>query len=181
MGFQDETVAFGGIAIGGRDVILHAPPIGSGVAVIVYDPELTVGGIAHMPHPERGAKLASDSDHRIESLFNLLVAAGGDVGRARAVIVGGAGHFEPAFGPLAEFANRSLERTRKDLKEAGLAEVLEDVGGRFARTCVLEVEKGRVTISAASGGETVFVIGQMKVNGESSSRTTEVGRDGSKQ
>lgn len=160
MGFQDETVAFGGIAIGGKDVILHAPAIGSGVAVIVIDPQLPVGGIAHMPYPERGAKLSSESDHRIESVLNLLVAAGGDASRVRAVIVGAAEHFADSEGPLRGFAARALESTRADLKSAGLAKISEDTGGRFARTCTLKVECGQLIVDAGPGGQTIFIMGE---------------------
>jgi chemotaxis protein CheD len=160
MGFQDETVAFGGIAVAAKGSSLSAPPIGSGVIVVVYDPDAQVGGMAHMPYPERPAKVGSNCDHRIESLMQLVFASGASQDRLKSMVIGGAEHKDSGASELiAGLASRSVRGAKTDLNQAGILEVSEEIGGQFGRTCELNLSTGKLCVASGDGRETVYVWG----------------------
>lgn len=160
MGFQDETVAFGGVAVAAKGSSLSAPPIGSGVVVVVYDPVAQVGGMAHMPYPERPAKVGSNCDHRIESLMQLVFASGASQERLKSMVIGGAEHRDPGGNEfIGGFAARSIDGAKADLTQMGVADVSEEVGGLFGRSCELNLNTGKLSVASGDGRETVYVWG----------------------
>jgi chemotaxis receptor (MCP) glutamine deamidase CheD len=163
VGFQEETVSFGGIAIAGQQGSLVAPPVGSGVTVVVYEPDSHVGGMAHMPCPERSSNLGSQTDHRLESLVQLLTATGAVKSNFRCVIVGGARHpHEAKLGEdlLWPVMEKSIESSKDYFERLGVAELTSEIGGVFGRTCSLRVTDGHLTVTSGDGRETLFIMGR---------------------
>ncbi len=163
MGFHEETVSFGGIAIAGQQGSLVAPPVGSGVTVVVYEPVSHVGGMAHIPFPERSSNLGSQTDHRLESLVQLLTATGAAKSNFRCVIVGGA-RYRQELGPeedlLWPVMETALKSSKGYLEQIGVSEVTCEVGGAFGRTCSLRVSDGHLTVTSGDGRETLFMMGR---------------------
>ncbi|MBE0467727.1 MAG: chemotaxis protein CheD [Candidatus Desulforudis sp.] len=126
--------------------------LGSCVGVVLYDPVLRVGGLAHVMLPDSkqfrvGGKPAKFADLGVEFLARDLQRAGCSVGRMMAKLAGGAQMF---FGNVRAsqmaVGERNVEAVRSVLHEMRIPIVAEDVGGTTGRTISLDTTDGRLTV-----------------------------------
>ena len=129
--------------------------LGSCVALCLYDPLRSIGGMAHMVLPDSTATGAKSSgakfvDVAIPLLLGEMEARGAGRARLQAHLVGGALMFQgAAFKATAHIGERNAEAARGLLRSAGVLVRGEEVGGVHGRTVRLEVATGRLTASSA--------------------------------
>ena len=130
--------------------------LGSCVAVILYDPETRVGGMAHvlLPSPGVGRKKAEDLPGRyaptaVAALVSRMRALGAQPGRLYARLVGGASMFAGLQPPgTIQMGERNVLAVREALHKIGIRLAGEIVGGDFGRSVELDTATGRVTVTS---------------------------------
>lgn len=129
--------------------------LGSCVALCLYDPLRSIGGMAHMVLPDSTATGAKSSgakfvDVAVSLLLGEMEAKGAGRARLRAYLVGGAVMLQgAAFKSTANIGERNAEAARAALKSAGVLVRGEELGGSSGRTVRLEVSTGRLTVASA--------------------------------
>jgi chemotaxis protein CheD len=139
----------------GRDATIVARGIGSCVAVCVWDPVVTAGGLLHflLPesriNPERAAgQPATFADLGIPLLFERLRAVGVDTTRATVKLVGGAEIAPTAAASAFNIGRRNALAARQMLWRTGAMVAVEELGGTAERTVAMNVVTGAITISS---------------------------------
>jgi chemotaxis protein CheD len=133
------------------DVLTTGAPVGSCVAVCLWDPTSGVGGLLHFLwpdsklNPERaGASPACFADTGVQLLFEQAAQMGAVKGRCKVRLVGGA---EIADRAQADrWAKRNLLAVRSVLWRSGVFLEGEEVGGTKARRATLSVSNGELLV-----------------------------------
>ncbi len=148
----DHVVRMGEFEVAKKTGTLVSFGLGSCVAVILYDAELTVGGLAHVLLPSASltrdqSKPARSAETAIPILAAALGEAGADLRRVRARLVGGASMFASLIPagqlPMGE---RNIVACRLGLRRAAIPLVAEAVGGDRGRSVWFDVANGVVTV-----------------------------------
>jgi chemotaxis protein CheD len=150
----DYAVAAGGM--------ISTIGLGSCVAIILYDAQARVGGMAHVLLPNEAmsrdrsnpAKFPSSAVPLLLSEMRLL---GARLERVRAKIVGGAsmfGNLIPAGG--INIGERNIAASRTALSEVKVPIVAEDVGSDHGRSVFLYLDDGRVEVRSLKKGSRVL-------------------------
>ena len=79
-------------------------------------------------------------------MLRQLEARGANRARLVAKIAGGAKMFEVSGGALGNIGQRNIESVRIQLKKHGIRLQNEDVGGTVARTMLMDVATGTVSV-----------------------------------
>ncbi len=128
--------------------------LGSCLGITLYDPEKSIGGLAHtlLPKPKAGmdtSRMSKFVDSSIRLMVDELVAMGAVRERLEAKIFGGANMFEALQEWSGEsIGQRNIASARETLEELGVPVKAEDVGGNFGRTLVFNLESGRVKVKS---------------------------------
>jgi chemotaxis protein CheD len=133
------------------DVLTTSAPVGSCVAVCLWDPVSGVGGLLHFLwpdsklNPERaGSAPACFADTGVRLLFDQAASMGAVRGRCKVRLVGGA---EIADREQADrWAKRNLLAARSVLWRSGVFLEGEEVGGNKARRATLTVSNGELLV-----------------------------------
>lgn len=128
--------------------------LGSCVGVALYDPQIKLGGLAHVMLPDstsirNNVNKAKFADTGIEELVKRMEAAGGSRRRFVAKIAGGAQMF--AFNnatDMVRVGERNVEACKKKLRELGIRILSEDTGLSYGRTVEFYTETGMFRIKA---------------------------------
>jgi len=146
-------------AVDRGDGILVTLGLGSCVAIMIYDPELAAGGMAHVLLPSKS--LARDHtnpakfpDSAVPLLVERLRTMGADPRRLTAKLAGGASMFAALMTPgTVQMGERNIVASRNALRGAGIPITKEAVGGGVGRTVRFYLKDGRVEIRSV-GAET---------------------------
>ena len=132
--------------------------LGSCVAIMLYEPEGRIGGMAHilLPSPVLSrvdSNPAKFPQSAIPRLIELMVAEGARPQRITARLAGGASMFAALAPPgTIQMGERNLVAARQVLNTHGVPLVGEAVGGDYGRTVRLRVCDGRVEVSTVAHG-----------------------------
>jgi len=161
----DVHVNVGEAAVLRERGVLASVGLGSCVAIVLYDREARVGGLAHvlLPHEAlsrtvgKPAKFATTAVAHLLTMMRDLVRAeraGIIVGAPEARIVGGASMFAALLnGGGINMGERNVVATRRALVAAGVPLVAEDTGGDFGRSVYFDVATGEVRVTSIRHGE----------------------------
>ncbi|MGH7508693.1 MAG: chemotaxis protein CheD [Gemmatimonadales bacterium] len=158
MSGRDVLVRVADLRTGGADDTLVTVGLGSCVAILLYDAEARVGGLAHvlLPSPalsRRGGNPAKFPQSAVPRLVELMVAEGAQVERITARLAGGASMFSALAPPgTVQMGERNLVAARQVLSTNGVPLVGEAVGGDYGRTVRLRVSDGRVEVITVAHG-----------------------------
>ncbi len=137
--------------------------LGSCVGIVIYDPKLRLGGLAHIMHPSRekvknNSNRAKFVDSAVELMVSMMFKNGARKERLEAKIFGGARMFEHIKGSLgvAQIGDANIEAAREQLSSRNIPLVAECVGGSIGRTITLDLSDGSVTVRDSHGGEESF-------------------------
>jgi chemotaxis protein CheD len=127
--------------------------LGSCIGISFYDPAIKLGALLHIMLPERQSPTDSSlfkyADTGIQETLRKLRAFGMMKSRMVVKIAGGAKmcaiQGNASFGNIGE---RNAAKVKQILREEGLRLVAEDTGGTYARTMVVDVTTGKVTIKS---------------------------------
>ncbi len=154
----DLRVRVADYAVAKGDDVISTIGLGSCVAIVIYDRQTRVGGMAHVLLPSEG--LSRDKDNRakfpgtavpllLEEMRKL-----GARGPFAAKIVGGASMFGaliPAGG--INMGERNVVSSRQALSEAGIPLAAQDVGGDYGRSVYFHLDDGRVLVRSLKSGD----------------------------
>ena len=133
------------------DVLTTSAPVGSCVAVCLWDPVSGVGGLLHFLWPDSklnpqraGSEPACFADTGVQLLFDQAASMGAVRGRCKVRLVGGA---EIADREQADrWVKRNLLVARSVLWRSGVFLEGEEVGGNKARRATLTVSNGELLV-----------------------------------
>ncbi|MCI8565477.1 MAG: chemotaxis protein CheD [Lachnospiraceae bacterium] len=125
--------------------------LGSCIGISFFDKAIGLGALLHIMLPERqniaDANVYKYADPGIQETIRKLTAFGMVRSRTIVKIAGGAKMFEikgnASFGNIGE---RNALKVKQLLRAEGLRLVAEDTGGNYARTMLLDVKTGDVSI-----------------------------------
>ena len=149
-------------AVADARAMLVTVGLGSCVAITLYDPQVRVGGLAHVLLPSTG--MSQDRTNRakfpstaVPLLCERMQALGARTGRMRAKIVGGASMFTSLLSATGlQIGERNVVATRAALEHAGIPIVGQEVGGDYGRSVYFDVHDGSVTIKSLRAGHVVL-------------------------
>ena len=136
-------------------VVLVCLGLGSCVALCLYDPVRSIGGMAHTVLPDSTAAGVKSSgakfvDVAVPLLLQEMEAKGAGRARLRAHLVGGARMLQgAAFKATVHIGQRNAEAARAALRSEGVRVHGEELGGGNGRTVRLEVATGQLTAATA--------------------------------
>ena len=145
-------------AVGRCDGVISTIGLGSCVAIVIYDKQARVGGMAHILLPSEG--LSRDKENRakfpgtavplvLEEMKKL-----GARGPFTAKIVGGSSMFGallPSGG--INMGERNVLSSRQALSDAGIPLAAQDVGGDYGRSVYFHLADGRVLVRSLKSGD----------------------------
>jgi chemotaxis protein CheD len=132
--------------------------LGSCVAILLYDAEAKVGGMAHilLPSPALSRKDSNPAKFpqtAVPRLIELMAADGARPQRIKARLAGGASMFAALAPPgTIQMGERNLVAARQALNTHRVPLVGEAVGGDYGRTVRFRVCDGQVQISTVFHG-----------------------------
>ena len=159
---RERMVSVAEWAVDRGDALLVTLGLGSCVALVLYDAETTVGGLAHFLLPSQS--LARDRDKPakfpetgVPYLLDRLREAGAVQRRLRARMVGGASMFASVGGSVvAAVGERNVAATREALDRAAIPLVAEDTGKDYGRSVYAFLDSGRVEVRSYAHGVRVL-------------------------
>ena len=150
---MDIDVKIAEVAIAKDSDNLSASGIGSCLAIILYDPKLKLGALAHAmlpPHGSASYATATDGtrdtkyvDVAIDEMLTKMLSRGAKREDLEAKLVGGANMF-PAF--KSDIGNENVLCAEEKLKREGIKMIGEAVGGSQGRSVEFSVSSGIVTV-----------------------------------
>ena len=152
-------VAVADYAVAAEEGVLSCVGLGSCVALILFDREQRLGGMAHVLLPSESlsrdrAKPAKFGSTAVGFLERELRRHGSGGSRDLvAWLVGGASMFGALLTSGINMGERNASAVRDALREAGIAIVGEDVGGDYGRTVHFDVAQGSVRVTTMRHGE----------------------------
>jgi len=139
-----------------RDAVITTHALGSCVGLIIYDPEVQVGGLLHymLPDSNMDKERAQQNpfmfaDTGIPLLFHAAYRAGAKKERIQVTALGGAQIL--GINDSFNIGKRNVMSMRKILWKAGVMLHNEDVGGTSPRTAKIEIATGRIVVSFGRG------------------------------
>jgi chemotaxis protein CheD len=155
---RDLIVRVADLKVGGGEDTLVTVGLGSCVAIILYDLNVRVGGLAHvlLPSPalsRREVNPAKSAQTAVPLLLEQMARLGASPRRITARIAGGASMFAGLSAPgTINMGERNVVSSRNALMTHGIPLVGEDVGADYGRTVRFRVADGRVDISSVAHG-----------------------------
>ena len=158
----DFRVKVADYAVARGEGIISTIGLGSCVAILLYDPRVRVGGLAHTLLPDESmARDRSNPAKFAASAVTLLIVEmtrlGADAKRIRAKLVGGSSMFAsllPSGG--INIGERNVTAARQALSRHGVAIVAEDVGSDHGRSVHFHLDDGRVEVRSLKKGNRVI-------------------------
>lgn len=149
-------VGVGELAVGKSPDRIVASALGSCVGVAVYDPVTGRGGMAHVMLP-RASDTAVDgdpvrfADRAMPRLVEEICAQGSLKSRLVAKLAGGAAMFR-GDSVAASIGERNAAEVKRQLGLLRIPVLAEDTGGSHARTVILDLRTGKVTVRSLAHG-----------------------------
>jgi chemotaxis receptor (MCP) glutamine deamidase CheD len=146
---QPEVTLYVGDLYAASHGVLLKTLLGSCIAVCLWDPDTSVGGMNHFMLPRGCVSQAEDSSrfgvHAMDLLIGAIMKAGGDRRRLRAKVFGG-GHVLGIAEAHDSVPRQNIRFIRCFLRDEGLPLISEDVGGYEARHVYFQTNTGRAWV-----------------------------------
>jgi chemotaxis protein CheD len=144
----------GGVQAARPPIRLHAPGLGSCVAVVLYDGVEQIGGMAHVMLPSidhylKGEDPLKYADEAIPYLMKLMMDTGANRYCLRARLVGGAMVTEDVLD-IGSMVQQSVDQI---LEKHGIEVSARRVGGHEVRSATLDIATGVVWYTENNGAE----------------------------
>jgi chemotaxis protein CheD len=155
---REVVVRVADLRTGVGDDTLVTVGLGSCVAILLYDAEARVGGMAHilLPSPalsRQDGNPAKFPQAAVPRLLELMAVDGAKVQRVTARLAGGASMFSALAPPgTIQMGERNLVAAKQVLNAHRVPLVGEAVGGDFGRTVRFRVCDGRVEVATVAHG-----------------------------
>lgn len=162
------NVAMGELEVTGDPGVTLTTFVGSCIALCLYDPEVKVGGMAHIMLPDgkddskSGGIGASPNDAKyagaaLENTLRIMVRKGAQQGRMVAKMAGGAKVFtHEGSDSMFNIGQRNADAVKALLLQKGIRLVAQDTGATAGRWVRLDVATGKVVVSRRKEGDKVL-------------------------
>lgn len=149
------AVRIGEVRVARERSILFTIGLGSCVAIVLYDAQACIGGLAHamLPAPLRTHREPAPGrcvSTAVPALLDEMLGQGAREAHIRARLAGGAAMFAallPEDG--LRLGTRNVEAARAALVSAGIPLVGEEVGGEHGRSVFLDTGDGSLVVRSA--------------------------------
>jgi chemotaxis protein CheD len=152
-------VGMADLNIAGDGAVLKTTGLGSCVGLTLFDPQIKLGGMAHIMLPtsdiarEGQLNIAKYADTAIPELLMRMKSKGAVTGRLVAKMAGGAQMFAFMGGSdTMRIGPRNVEATKQALEYFMIPLVAEDTGGNYGRTVELNSQTGVFIIRSVQFG-----------------------------
>lgn len=158
MNGREIIVRVADLAAGKDEDELVTIGLGSCVAIMLYDAQVRVGGLAHILLPSRALTRGEDNFAKVPhtavpALLEKMVEMGAHPRRITARLAGGASMFANLAPPgTIQMGERNLVATRQVLSAQNIPLTGEAVGGDFGRTVRVHCRDGRIQVSSVLHG-----------------------------
>jgi chemotaxis protein CheD len=146
----------------GNDIIATIG-LGSCVAIVLYDKDTKVGGLAHILLPSMAMSRETSNPAKFpETIVPIMLAEMRALGvtqtsRINAKIVGGASMFgQLVNGTGINVGERNIAATKDALVAAGIPLIAEDTGLDYGRSVYFHLADGRVEVRSLKKGDRVI-------------------------
>jgi chemotaxis protein CheD len=146
----------------GSDIIATIG-LGSCVAIVLYDRDTKVGGLAHILLPSMAMSRETSNPAKFpETIVPIMLAEMRALGalqtaRISAKIVGGASMFGQLVGGTGiNVGERNIAATKEALAVAGIPLIAEDTGLDYGRSVYFHLGDGRVEVRSLKKGDRVI-------------------------
>ncbi len=141
--------------------IITTHGLGSCLAIVIYDPQLKIGGLAHVMLPEpdlvrnqsNPAKFATTA---IKELITTLEGMGCSRIRMVSKLVGGANMFSKLLNSgktsYSNIGQRNTLQAKQELNNYGIPVVAEDTGADYGRSVEFLISSGTVIVHSFRAG-----------------------------
>jgi chemotaxis protein CheD len=157
MGADDIIVKVADFRVGCSGDVLVTYGLGSCVAVVLHDPKMQVGGLAHilLPTPSlarRGANPRKFPQTAIPEMLAEMAEFGASPKRITGRLIGGASMFAMLASGTIQMGERNLVSTQRTLGTHRIPIVGQAVGGGVGRTVRFHIDSGVVEVSSVRTG-----------------------------
>lgn len=159
---ERQRVGIAEFRVAQAPAVLVSYGLGSCLAIVLYDRERRIGGLAHTllpaPHPgvaeSRPEKFVAGA---IRLMLEELLQQGADRAVLTARIAGGANMFVSQFEVSAEesIGARNVRAARETLHQLAIPLQAEEVGGSNGRTVEFDLDTGLVCVRSVCGGDRI--------------------------
>ncbi len=138
--------------------ILTTLGLGSCVGIILYDPTIKIGGLAHIMLPsskqiKNNSNKAKFADTGIQFLFDKMLGKGCQKSRIIAKITGGSQMFSfQSNNDMMKIGQRNILATKETLNSLNIPIIAEDTGGNYGRTIEFHTTNGKLIIKTIGHG-----------------------------
>jgi chemotaxis protein CheD len=141
------------MAMAGNSTLLKTT-LGSCVAVVMHDPKLKIGGLAHIMLPQRlreDEALGKYAETAIPHLLSRLLAGGCSRRNLRALLTGGANMFRYSGDrKITTIGEKNVDAAKRILEKLEIPITYEDTGGEQGRTVLFNSHSGEIRIHTLS-------------------------------
>ncbi len=149
------VVSVGDMKVGAEGDILVTHALGSCLGLMIYDPEVKIGGLLHamLPLSKINPEKASSNpymfvDTGVPGLFNKIYEMGG---RKSRMVVKAAGCGKPlGDNEMFKIGERNYTILKKLLWKNNILLESEDIGGTASRTIHFHIGSGKISINSNS-------------------------------
>lgn len=150
------------LAVAREPAVISTHGLGSCLAIVLYDPQARVGGLAHvmLPSPELARHQGNPAKFpasAIKAMLDEIERLGGDRKRVKAKLAGGARMFGSLLtsrqgGNTANIGQRNVQEAKAALERLGIPLAAEDTGSDYGRSVELLVSSGTVLVRSFKAG-----------------------------
>lgn len=151
-------VGMADLNIAKEPAVLTTLGLGSCVGIALYDPQLRIGGLAHIMLPDstqikNNSNKAKFADTAIEQLVQLMINEGARKTRMVAKIAGGAHMFEfKNMDDAMRIGTRNVTAVVQILSSIGIPIIAQDTGDNYGRTIELHTLTGMLHVKTIGHG-----------------------------
>ncbi len=149
---EDLVVQIADMKIKKNDGNIITYALGSCVGIALHDPVLKLTSLIHIllpdsPKDNRGGNNFKFADTAIPATLSMMAKMGGVKSRYICKIAGGASMFNVSTSTLlGSIGDRNVAKTKEVLAKEGIRIAAHQTGGEHARTMIVDVATGEVTI-----------------------------------
>jgi chemotaxis protein CheD len=158
MASNEKIIKMTEMAVGHNDLVIKTGSLGSCVAIVLYDKEHKVGGMAHAMLPskqehntggayDKDESIAKFVDSAIDNMIEEIQKEGGEKSNLRAKLVGGSKMFKILSGDDHGVGFRNVEAAENHLKKLNIPIDGEDTGGTIGRSAEFDLATGLVDVN----------------------------------
>ncbi len=139
------SIKMGDLKVASEPAVLPSAGIGSCLAIILYDPVLKTGALAHamLPHADADhANAVRYVDCAIDIMLTELVRSGTQRGHIVAKLVGGAHMFSLYGDEHSSIGAKNIAEAKRKLSEERIPIASEETGGNVGRNLEFDLTTG---------------------------------------